>query len=141
MRPYRAKRKDNKEWVYGWYTRRSHKDCCVYHYIYTGDYFEDKDREGTEVEVYEVDPATVGQSIGVKAAKSYHKDLEIHEGDIIESTTFDHNGVGYQHKGEVKWLKEDYCWMWGEVYLWCAAKDDALEIIGNIHDNPELRSK
>ena len=64
MRQYRGQRKDNGKWVYGFYVQRSHKDCCVYHYIYTGFYFEDEEREGTELEIYEVVPETVGQETG-----------------------------------------------------------------------------
>ncbi len=75
-RPFRGKRKDNGEWVYGYYVQRSHKDCCVYHYIYTGSYFEDENQAGTELEVYEVIPETVGQFVCLDKNKD-----EVYAGD------------------------------------------------------------
>jgi len=70
MRPYRGKRKDNGEWVYGWYCENEEL-----HYIIpdTSSTFnarinpEDLTSEHFVLEgLVEVDSATVGQSTGLK---------------------------------------------------------------------------
>lgn len=127
---FRGKRVNDCEWVYG--------DLLRIHgvpYIYP-----DPAPEGWND--YEVIPYTVGQFTGLHDKNC----KEIYEGDIVKwILTMPEVGVngGYEEYeteeiGEIKWDA-------GALYLgeYCAAvfayeSDDYAEIIGNIHDNPEL---
>lgn len=82
--------------------------------------------------VIEVDPATVGEFTGMvdKAGR------EIYEGDICQ----DKYGIG-----EVRWLQEHCSFVIRTVnpeHRYFSLQSDgqlkSTEIIGNIHDNPEL---
>lgn len=89
---------------------------------------------------YEVDPETIGQFTGLRDCKG----KEIYEGDILSSIIFDAFGGDRQHIGIVRYCGSSFM-IWlsldGEdcLYLdWVIDKDDELEMIGNIYDNPEL---
>jgi len=75
MRPYRAKRKDNGEWVYGWYAKAKTcsviilQDCHIYEFLSDG---------------IEVDSKTVGQQIGLCETTARKK--EIYENDKVIET-------------------------------------------------------
>ncbi len=76
---------------------------------------------------YSVDPKTVGQYTGLKDTNG----REIYDGDLCWD---DHN----ECYGVVKFDEGKFVYEWENICedLW-EAKDD-IEIIGNIHDNPEL---
>ena len=146
MRKYkfRGKRKDNGEWVHGG--------------IYV-----DQGKVGiltTEIInaiaiIDEVDPATVGQYTGLKDKNGveiyehgivkvyFHNGLYLDE--WIEEIVFEKGQFGIKHGYGYKWfsplsdffkpIKKEYVANVGEVVTeW----EPTFEIIGNIHDNPEL---
>jgi uncharacterized phage protein (TIGR01671 family) len=131
---FRGKRKDNGEWVYGYYLYRkwNRRGWGEYHYIVREIYPADKETGkvfpenfGTLVDVVEVDPATVGQFTGLLDSKG----KEIYEGDIATHLKF---GSDEQIKGEVIIeISRGVC-----IGYWPASKN--IEVIGNIHENPEL---
>lgn len=88
---------------------------------------------------------TVGQYTGL----TDKNDVKIFEGDICDFTVFDYLDNDTQYRGVViyagsrfmLWKSEDneYYGADGGFDLdWVVAQDDEFEIIGNIHDNPEL---
>ncbi len=131
---FRGKRKDNGEWVTGYYV------CNGEHcYIFSGKlYIINKNFNWKR---YEVIPETVGQCTGRK----YANDELLFEGDIVKCYSDYDDSWGYSHTAEyygvVVWNANDYCWnieandelMPFNDYDW-----DISMVVGNIHDNPEL---
>ncbi len=109
---FRGKRIDNDEWVYGYMTVTPQSE---HHFIGSG-------TMGTWIIVY---PETVGQYTGPKDKNG----KEIYGGDIIQTAT--------GSTSVVEWSDIHVTWIIGEEFLFEMnfARD---EIIGNIHDNPEL---
>ena len=141
-RLYRGKREDNGEWVYGWYRYDSYYDLHQICYIKEMPRLE----TGHIWENPVVGPATVGQSTGLcdKNGK------EIYEGDIVEyiqTAGFDAE-EDYLTSEENRKYKNKVVFRDGAFYPRPSASlpDDGyyawrnwgFEIIGNIHDNPEL---
>ena len=130
MRDYlfRGKRIDNGEWVTGFYvhyddTKDNHKDDCDYIVgIHTGEHFP----------FFEVIPKTVGQYTG-KTDKNGEK---IFEGDIL-NTTNSNCAIWY-----VDYKNTAFCCNQGNANYSCVLDEfmqfSVVEVIGNIHDNPEL---
>lgn len=80
---------------------------------------------------YAVDPATVGQYTGLKDKNG----REIYEEDIIKTDFSYATWIGFVHfnKGNFELVDSDK----NGQYLTLSVLSD-IEIIGNIHDNPEL---
>lgn len=90
---------------------------------------------------WEVDPATVGQYTGLKDKNG----KRIFEGDIVVYDNTPYNAYGHRVTGVIVWSK----WMWKcrykeyeSTYDYAIGAEDFFgaksEVIGNIHDNPEL---
>lgn len=131
---FRGRKTDDEKWVYGFYVHLYSigKDMKT-HRIY--DHFAATDCGDFYPDWYEVDAATVGQYTGLQDKNGKW----IFEGDICRNTK----------TGEivsVKWhgtmagfvghkLKENsHLYDFGELFR----AYDKYEVIGNIHDNPEL---
>lgn len=137
---FRGKRVDNGEWIEGslfnviWRKSSDGSRVC---YIFPdnmlgwGDCWEDFAEIAEE---YEVDPSTVGQYVGLK-----NKDgREIYEGDILRLVTdFGEifNREVYYWDGRFGIHIEDETDILSIAY---AVEANSAEIIGNIHDNPDL---
>lgn len=117
---FRGKRKDNGEWVFGDLVHFPDRTKIDTH------------KNGQPWRGYDVDPDTVGQFTGLTDGHG----KRIFEGDIVR------NADGYlfsaQYPFAVKFCDGNFCgdaggfvYISGEEFRYC-------EVIGNIHDNPEL---
>ena len=155
---YRGKRKDNGMWVVGFYFWITiFKDYPLNsiadreaHFIIPLGIDMSKNKTLGEIQV-EVDSKTVGQLIG----RNDKKGKKIFEGDIFRWTHEQWSGV-YIEKVEHQKIKLKLIWVEqvskfmlkvvddfviDEFNAWDLRQietDKGLEIIGNIHDNPEL---
>ena len=125
---FRGKRVDNGEWVYGWFCR-------------VGDKYANIVEKDTEV-LCSVSTKTIGQYTGLTDKNG----KKIFEGDIVDITQYDNiyhkvhrccrSKVFFSNFAFRTNVAPDYedeeplsYWFW---------HDCDFEIIGNIHDNPEL---
>lgn len=143
---FRAKRKDNGEWVEGYYIKATHhwhehgkhEDWIVVDTIQNGGWCNVRGK-------YAVIPETVGQYTGLTDKNG----KKIFEGDIVKTNeywceigvvkygegTFD-SGI-YRYTGFYYEDKDGYI----DHHNLYQAKDEEdvkFVVIGNIHDNPEL---
>ncbi len=119
---FRGKRIDNGEWVEGYLI---HDEFCNTQIPYIGYLC------GDSVDVAEVDPETVGQYTGLRdctRTKEYPNGKRFFEGDIVYDG-FTKDKVVFE---DCQWKLVDRHGTWIELF------DREVEVIGNIHDNPEL---
>jgi uncharacterized phage protein (TIGR01671 family) len=125
MREYkfRGKRKDNGEWVYGYYfiEERDIEDGIIWR-----DIPQIQQRYGDHFQYFDVDLATVGQYTGL-----HDKNVkEIYEGDILRFTHEREDFINTDARIAVEIPKIYY--MIDNPY------NHSFEVIGNIYENPEL---
>ena len=122
---FRGKRLDNGEWVEGDLVHSVYKvgDTCV-------------GKFGCTLGMHQVAPSTVGQYTGLKGKNG----KRIFEGDIVKTSDITHEGV-IQIPGESFEIAiRKGCWVMvaGEDCDFLETNHECVQVIGNIHDNPEL---
>ena len=131
---FRGKRIDNGEWVYGTVFYYKEENACYTINNLSTLHFTNED---SSFSGYRVNPKTVGQSTGL----SDKNGVMIFQGDVLLSESWGSNARSKRKThivewGRVGWLVSGYN---GDVevkpsldvrYDW--------QVIGNIHDNPEL---
>lgn len=139
---FRGKRCDNGEWVYGYYARLSNEfkewHCIMTEIDASENYI--KDCNGYNMTYTPVNHNTVGQFTGL-----YDKNgEEIYEGDILQWGEGDYKikqVVMFVH-GAFGYKCDPYTFVSyvgnSNFNFWAKGTDSRFEIIGNIHDNPEL---
>lgn len=129
---FRGKRLDNGEWVYGHYADYIHPDCgipspsVIYPLPDCGNM------------IVAVDPSTVGQFTGLYDRNG----KEIYEGDVVEIISY------YTSPREKEMSRTRAVIMFDETLAYFLGKSKSasftmtcasnMEVVGNIHDNPEL---
>lgn len=132
---FRGKRIDDDEggWVEGYYASQSNYSCTNRKNIHFILRDECRDIGMGGLEYYEVDPETVGQYIG----QTDKNGTKIFEWDIVKCT----DDTGIENIFIIMWDSRramfylDSPTFKTDFYYYFA---DELEVIGNIHDNPEL---
>lgn len=126
---FRDKRLDNGEWVYGFYFSMYHNDDRehLHHFIIPLNVPIPKDKPIGEIQV-EVDPDTIGQYTG----STDKNGKKIFEGDILSGKYTIHNATCV-FKNCAFGLQFPDGFMTLARLSGCT-----FEIIGNIHDIPEL---
>ena len=119
---FRGKRPDNGEWVEGWYEMYPFGRWPVKTSI-----IPSEGAKAGHYEHVEVDSSTVGQYTGLNDKNG----KRIFEGDILK---WDSREWGCDHLEIANWDYELFDMRKNDWEEWC-------EIIGNIHDNPELLEK
>lgn len=134
---FRGKRKDSGEWVFGCYYKQSefYNDEVDDHIIITS--HEDLSFDQA-LEYCDVQAETVGQFTGLTDKNG----TKIFEGDLISDGGM--NGI----PRVVRWIessalfkcplvRKHWAYDYNDVPLW-SMQSEKTEVIGNIHDNPEL---
>ena len=146
---FRGKRMDNGEWIEGYYAIQSNHACFAHelkhqHFIFK-DIFLDFNLGG--LQEFDVIPETIGQYTGLTDKNG----TKIFEGDMIKpfDDEIDKMVVEF-HLGQFllclygeRGYMAEYGWEESGNYGCFEAEPlssygDDIEVIGNIHDNPEL---
>lgn len=121
---FRGKRKDNGEWVQGWYAPLVCNDKSVIPSI--------KDTNGSD---WKVIPETVGQYTGFKDKNG----IKIFEDDIVlgmyDDKKFRIVCIGGSCIGRASVISDDAK---DGYYIRYCLIDTIKKVVGNIHDNPNL---
>ena len=131
---FRGKRADNGEWVEGFYGRVQKDDSSYLCVIKLDTTLHISNLNRT---AFEVVPETVGQFTGLTDKNG----VKIFEGDVLGGCNGSINGCEWEEKPF--YVKFQYGRF--NVPLWAAQEEwdstHYLNVIGNIHDNPELINK
>ena len=139
---FRGKRCDNGEWAYGYYVRADHhwhqhgvhKDWIICGAAANGGWFSIHNRCAVQAE-------TVSQFTGLLDKNG----KRIFEGDVVAQNWYTHDEPSDDSFGEVVFCEYDCSFSVMDVKQdgivplgRCHAYHWEAEVVGNIHDNPEL---
>ena len=122
---FRGKRIDNGEWLEGYYMNLGNK----YHYILSGKL--DIAYGCLDLVKYPISPETVGQYTGLKdknGKRIFEGDIIVYSEDYTYRVFWDNDELSFGVDG-INNIDSDRL---GNLY------GVSCEVIGNIHDNPEL---
>lgn len=126
---FRGKRKDNGKWIEGGVCQTEGYTIILTFEDFEGTLYEPPSSELCDIEVI---PETVGQFTGLTDKNG----KKIFEGDIL-NTTNSNCAIWY-----VDYKNTAFCCNQGNANYSCVLEEfmqfSEVEVIGNIHDNPEL---
>lgn len=132
---FRGKRLDNGEWMYGDLIENQGR-FFIYHAT-SETTIECNDDRRIIVAAVEVDPDTVGQYTGLKDRYGDR----IWEGDIIHTKQYGKDEYGLNHCGydifSVRFINSSFRIESNNRWFYLT-DGHHIEVIGNIHDNPDL---
>lgn len=128
---FRGKRVDNGEWVYGSLI----DECYILQYIDLAESWTPltSDHKVT-CRAYAVDPKTIGQFTGLKDKSGneiYEGDIMLSDGGITIMACFSSDNPALT----MGWYLKNFS---GFSCMFTPSTGNHCEVIGNIHDNPEL---
>ena len=129
---FRGKRKDNGEWIEGYYASQSNHACFAHELKYTHFIFKDifLDFNLGGLQEFEVIPETVEQFTGL----TDNNGKRIFEGDIVQA----HFRTNHS-KQIFRVTFNDGMFIFNNGYVKLPVREIyGIKVIGNIHDNPEL---
>ena len=121
---FRGKRIDNNEWVYGLVVNSPYGHC-----IANDDSLYHIDGAEWNFDCCEINPNTVGQFTGLTDKNG----TKIFEGDKVVYT-LNHDSIQTEIVAIVEW--HNHAWRLNRI--WLLTEIRTINVIGNIHDNPEL---
>lgn len=131
---FRGKLTDNCEWAYGVPTKDNHGEMVMVEST-----FECEEYNCRGANCLYVDENTVGQYIGLTDKNG----KKIFEGDIVKYKNtlpcFECLTETLNKPCKIAYINSQFVMMWKNFYRnFERVYDDEIEVIGNIHDNPEL---
>ena len=128
---FRGKQFNSGKWIIGYYSFLPKGNFCVHdrHLIS----WASVDKDGFEQEL--IDPTTLGQCTDLKDKNG----KLIFEGDIVRCGYTEADGEEHSSDEPVAWRDCGWVLLYGDTYNILDNNDcGRYEVIGNIHDKPEL---
>ena len=124
---FRGKQEDNGEWVEGYYS-----PYCFGWFPCRPAIIPKEDMDNGHWHSEEIDPETIGQYTGLTDKNG----KKIFEGDIVHFKTTAYHFKNCRIKYQSCYVR--YCAIDNKGYEYPMDEAFEYEVIGNIHDNPEL---
>ena len=137
---YRAKRKDNGEWVEGYYVRLIRRSATYdefVHYIICSDSVIT--RYDDFINYYEIIPETLGRLLGHPCWNGDYHEQRFFQDDIIAVWKYGwKHGVNECDPDTTALVIDEHSISEDGFGRWFPQDTTAVRVIGNAHDNPEL---
>lgn len=135
---YRAKRKDNGEWVKGYYVQIKKHIPCEYKIVH---YIVCQDAESNWYQpfhdYYEIVPETLGRLLSYACYDGFQECEELFQNDIV-GVWDRHADVDKVPPKDIALVVDEHCVTVAGSGRWFPQDTARIKILGNAYDNPEL---